>query len=119
MFTNWNLNKNFFKNWDIEKVKKIFVQNCAQCYTMEKVCLPKTGPNLYGLFGQKLAQASGFSYTDTTNNKGITWGEETLMAHLKNLKKCIPGTKVIFAGTKKTGDRADLIAYLKKATKEQ
>ena len=77
----------------------------------------KTEPNLHGLFGRKTGQAAGFSYTDANKNKGITWGEETLMEYLENPKKCIPETKMIFAGIKK-GEREDLIAYLKKAANE-
>ena len=48
---------------------------------------------------------------------GITWGKETLWEYLENPKKYIPGTKMVFAGLKKKGERADLIAYLEDSTK--
>jgi cytochrome c2 len=66
------------------------------------------------VFWCKTGQAAGFSYTYSNKNAVITWGEDTIIEHLKNSKNYIHGTKAIFPGMKK-GERKHLIKYLKKS----
>eukprot|EP00741_Cyanophora_paradoxa_P003922 tig00000737_g3815.t1 len=103
---------------DAAKGEKIFKQRCLQCHVVEKGAGHKTGPNLSGMFGRMSGKAAGYAYSDANKNSGVTWNDEKLFEYLENPKKFMPGTKMVFAGLKKEDERADLIAYLKKACSE-
>jgi len=66
--------------------------------------------------GRGSGQVAGFSYTKANRDSGIVWSDAHLFHYLVNPKKYIPGTKMVFAGLKKKGDRADLIAYINTGT---
>uniref|UniRef100_A0A8C9EX59 Cytochrome c n=1 Tax=Pavo cristatus TaxID=9049 RepID=A0A8C9EX59_PAVCR len=94
---------------DVEK-GKIFIQKCSQCHTVERGGKHKTGPNLWGFLALCCFSSVALFFL------GVIWSASTLMEYLENPKKYISGTKMIFAGIKKQNERADLTAYLKKAT---
>eukprot|EP00798_Chlamydomonas_sp_ICE-L_P024070 gene24070-9646_t len=100
---------------DVANGEKIFKTKCSQCHVAETGGGNKQGPCLGGLFGRVSGSVAGFSYSKANKEKAVTWNEETLYDYLLNPKKYIPGTKMVFAGLKKEGDRADLIAFLKEA----
>jgi cytochrome c len=100
---------------DATKGEKVFAK-CKVCHeaSAEK---NKIGPYLKGVFGRKAGTAKGFSYSPAMKASGIVWGEEKIKAFIGNPKTLVPNNKMTFAGLKKEEEVANLIAYLKEATK--
>jgi cytochrome c len=91
-------------------------EECATCHTVERG-VNNVGPSLNGLVGRKAGDVADFRYSPAMKKSGITWTLQTLDAFVADPQKEVPGNRMPFAGMPDAGDRADLIAYLQKATK--
>ena len=91
-------------------------KKCEACHTLKQGD-NKIGPHLAGLFGRKAGTAPGFAHSTAMKDSGIVWDEKTLDDYIAAPAKMVKGAKMVFAGIAKPEDRADLIAFLKDATK--
>jgi cytochrome c len=91
-------------------------QDCAACHKLE-AGVNNVGPSLHGIFTRKAGELPDFRYSPALKHSGITWTPETLDAFLTNPQALMPGNRMPYAGMADAGNRADLIAYLLKASK--
>ena len=98
---------------DIDAGAKTAKKKCGACHSLEEGGGHKVGPNLYDIVGRSKAAAGDFGYSDAMASFGGDWSYEELNQFLFKPKAYINGTKMGFAGFKKTKDRANVIAYLR------
>ncbi len=104
-----------YRHADLENGKLHF-NLCRQCHSVARGGPDIVGPNLYGVFGRKVASEAGYSYSAALSAKAWTWDAEHLDGWLKSPRAYVPGTKMSFYGISDDQDRRDLIAYLKVAS---
>ena len=101
---------------DPEKGRKISGK-CKACHDFSQGGKHKTGPSLWGVYGQKIAHHTDYSYSsafEAEKEKGeIFWDDTHLNEYLLKPKKYIKGTKMAFPGIRDAKDRLDLIAWMK------
>ena len=90
---------------------------CAPCHSLEPD-RNMTGPSLAGLWGRKAGGLSSFErYSDALKSSGIIWDDRSLDGWLTDPQRMVPDNDMPFQGIKDTRARADLLAFLKEATK--
>jgi cytochrome c len=91
-------------------------EECATCHTLERG-VNNVGPSLFGVIGRKAGEIADFRYSPALKKSGLTWTPQVLDTFIADPQKEVPGNRMPFAGMPDAADRADLIAYLQKATK--
>ena len=87
----------------------------SRCLACHALAYDRTGPRHCGLFGRRAGSVEGFAYSDAMKHSKIVWSERTLDRFLENPLQTVPGTAMGYAGVTDRKERADLIAYLKRA----
>jgi cytochrome c len=90
-------------------------QECAACHKLQAGA-NEVGPSLHGIFSRKAGELPDFRYSPAMKRSGISWTPETLDKYLADPQAFIPANRMPYAGLPNASDRADLIAYLQKAT---
>jgi len=90
---------------------------CAPCHSLEPD-QNMTGPSLANLWGRKAGGLSSFErYSDALKSSGIIWDDHALDGWLSDPQRMVPDNEMPFEGIKDARVRADLLAFLKEATK--
>jgi len=91
-------------------------QECAACHKLQAGA-NEVGPSLHGVFMRKAGELADFRYSPAMRRSGVTWTPETIEKYIADPQAFIPANRMPYAGMASADDRADLIAYLMKATK--
>ncbi len=90
-------------------------KKCAACHSFDEGGANKVGPNLWNIVNADKGSVDGYAYSDAmaSFDDPKQWTYSSLNKFLQKPKEYMPGTKMNYAGIRKTGDRADMVAYLR------
>jgi cytochrome c len=90
-------------------------QDCAACHKLAAGA-NEVGPSLHGIFTRKAGELAEFRFSPAMKRSGIAWTPETLDKYIADPQATVPANRMPYAGMASASDRADLIAYLAKAS---
>lgn len=97
-----------------------FMRKCSICHSLDNGPSRKAGPTLHGVFGRKAGVVPGYRYSPTLDGSDIVWDDTTIDALFdEGPDHYIPGSKMPMQVIAAPQDRADLIAFLRTATKKE
>jgi cytochrome c len=99
------------KTVDAARGEQLYAR-CAACHALAS---DRVGPRHCGLLGRRAGSVPGFLYTDAMKSSKLVWDEKTLDRFLAEPMAVLPGTSMTYDGVPDAQDRADLIAYLRRA----
>jgi cytochrome c len=98
---------------DAKRGETLYQAKCSACHSID---YNGVGPAHKGLMGRKFGAQSDYNYSSALKASRLIWTEKTLDQWLANPEKLVAGQKMGMS-VPSAKDRADLIAYLNKATR--
>jgi len=94
-------------------------QRCYACHSVDpKETARLQGPTLYRVIGRGAGAVDGFEYSEALRKLAaarLVWSPAALDAYLADPDDFAPGTSMSMPPLREPGDRADVIAYLRRA----
>ena len=104
---------------EMENGERQFARKCSICHTLTPSSARRAGPTLYGVFGRAAGSVKDYSYSATLKSSPIIWDDASIDDLFEEgPDHYIPGSKMPMQVIQSENDRNDLIAYLRRATKE-
>ena len=94
-----------------------YFRACAPCHSLQ-ADQNMTGPSLAELWNRKAGTLPSFSrFSEALKASGIVWDDQTLDQFIADPQHLVPNNEMPFAGIGDAPVRADLLVFLKEATK--
>jgi cytochrome c2 len=93
--------------------RDLFARRCGGCHSLDR---DKEGPRLGGVYGRDAGSLNSFEYSDALKRSKTRWSDETLNRWLADPESFVPGTEMSGFRVDKPGERAAIIAYLKRTS---
>ena len=98
---------------DATRGEQIYVR-CMACHAL---AVDRVGPHHCGVVGRRAGSVKGFDYSPAMKKSGLVWDDKTLDRFLAKPLALVPGSTMTYDGVADANERADLIAYLKQASR--
>lgn len=95
-----------------------FDRKCRICHTLAPDTARRAGPTLHRLMGRRAGTVEGYPYSAALTGSELVWTPETVdQLFAEGPDHFLPGTKMPLQRMTNARDRADLIEYLRNATR--
>jgi cytochrome c len=95
--------------------QQAFNNSCRTCHTVKEGD-NRQGPSLFGIVGRKAGTGSGYAFSPSMAQSGITWDEASLDKFIENPDAVVSGNAMKpYGGVRDPAQRKLIIDYLKTA----